>query len=94
MIAYHTSHILPPVGEEAKRVYDDATALLKRIQEDGSLRCQAVIGFWRANSRQDDIVLYHPESDTEMCTLHGIRQQVSKIFSGDIHEGQSTSAKL
>ena len=64
------------VGEEAQRVYNDAMAMLERIQAEDRLRCHGVIGFWQANSQQDDIVLYHPDTDTEMCTLHGIRQQV------------------
>jgi cobalamin-dependent methionine synthase I len=63
-------------------VHEDAVALLERVQRDGSLHCHGVIGFWRANSRQDDIVLYRPNEDDpdaaeELCTLHGIRQQVT-----------------
>ncbi|EYC10514.1 hypothetical protein Y032_0055g2596 [Ancylostoma ceylanicum] len=43
------------VGEEAKRVFDDAQKWLSKIIEDKKLRANAVIGFYEAGSQGDDI---------------------------------------
>jgi len=45
------------VGDEAKKLYDDAQKLMKRIVDEKLLKAKAVIGFWKANSVGDDIVL-------------------------------------
>ncbi|TCD10811.1 methionine synthase [Pedobacter frigidisoli] len=45
------------VGDEAKKLFDDAQVLLKRILDEKLLTARGVIGFWPANSVGDDIVL-------------------------------------
>ncbi|HTN20432.1 MAG TPA: methionine synthase [Pelobium sp.] len=45
------------VGVEAKKLFDDAQKLLKRIVDEKLLTAKAVFGFWPANSVGDDIVL-------------------------------------
>ncbi len=45
------------VGIEAKKLFDDAQALLKRILDEKLLTAKAVFGFWPANTVGDDIVL-------------------------------------
>ena len=48
------------VGAEAKKLYDDANAMLTNIIKNKSLKANAVIGFYPANSVEDDIVLTQP----------------------------------
>ena len=50
------------VGSEAKKLYNDAQAMLKKVIAEKSLQAKAVIGFYPANSVGDDIVLHNFES--------------------------------
>ena len=50
------------VGKEAKKLYDDAQAMLKKVIAEKSLQAKAVVGFFPANSVGDDIVLHNFES--------------------------------
>lgn len=69
----------PDVGEAASALYKDAEAMLKRIVDENWLKAQAVIGFWPAAARQDDIVLYGDETrGQEKAVLHGLRQQIAR----------------
>lgn len=66
----------PVVGEEAKKIYDDANRLLDQIIADGSLQAKAAYGFWPAASDGDDVVLYSDESrKQELTRFHFLRQQ-------------------
>ena len=66
----------PVVGEEAKRLYDDAQVMLKQIVEEDWLTAQAAYGFWAAQSIGDDVVLYADSScQTEVTRFHFLRQQ-------------------
>jgi 5-methyltetrahydrofolate--homocysteine methyltransferase len=68
------------VGQEAKKLYDDAQTLLKRIIDEKLLQASGVIGFWPANSVGDDIELYTDESRTQLLTrIHTLRQQTEKM---------------
>lgn len=54
------------VGTEAVRVYADGQRMLKRLIEGRWLSASGVIGFWPANTENDDdIVLYTDESRSE-----------------------------
>jgi len=64
------------VGTEAKKLFDDAQALLKRIVEEKLLTAKAVIGFWPANSVGDDILL---QTADQPVTIHTLRQQAEKV---------------
>ena len=67
------------MGPEAKRLFADAQALLRRIVDEKLLRANAVFGIWPANATGDDIVLYADESrQKEMTRLHFLRQQTAK----------------
>ncbi|MDB5942043.1 MAG: metH [Ramlibacter sp.] len=68
------------VGTEAVRVYADGQRMLKRLIEGRWLTANAVMGFWPANSvNDDDIALYTDESRTEVAmTWYGLRQQTEK----------------
>jgi 5-methyltetrahydrofolate--homocysteine methyltransferase len=66
----------PSSGEAARKLYDDAQAMLDRIVEDKWLRANAVLGFWPANAVDDDIELYTDDERGEVATtLHHLRQQ-------------------
>ncbi|MBB5636506.1 5-methyltetrahydrofolate--homocysteine methyltransferase [Pedobacter cryoconitis] len=64
------------VGDEAKKLYDDARVLLQKIVEEKLLTAKAVIGFWPAYAKGDDIVL---EADGKPVTIHTLRQQAEKV---------------
>jgi 5-methyltetrahydrofolate--homocysteine methyltransferase len=66
----------PTVGDEAKRLFADATRMLDEIVRDRSLTAKGVYGFFPANSDGDDIVLYTDDSRTkEFGRVHTLRQQ-------------------
>jgi 5-methyltetrahydrofolate--homocysteine methyltransferase len=68
------------VGVEAKKLFDDAQVLLNKIVKEKSLKANAVIGFWPANSVGDDIELYTDDSRTQLLTrIHTLRQQSEKV---------------
>ncbi|MDM0055297.1 methionine synthase [Variovorax fucosicus] len=68
------------VGTEAVRVYADAKRMLQRLIEGRWLSASGIVGFWPANTvNDDDIVLYTDESRTEVAlTWYGMRQQTEK----------------
>ena len=68
------------VGTEAVRVYADGQRMLKRLIEGRWLTASGVVGFWPANSvNDDDIALYTDESRTQTAlTWYGLRQQTEK----------------
>ncbi|MEY2761057.1 MAG: Methionine synthase [Bacteroidota bacterium] len=67
------------VGKEARKLFDDAQALLKEIIANKSLQAKAALGFFPANSLGDDIILHdYVEKALEVaCEKHGSHQQVS-----------------
>ncbi|GAA3542226.1 methionine synthase [Zobellella aerophila] len=67
------------VGEEAKRLFADANALLDKLAADGELRCSGVMGLFPANSVEDDVEVYTDESRSRVLhTLRFLRQQTEK----------------
>jgi 5-methyltetrahydrofolate--homocysteine methyltransferase len=68
------------VGAEAVRVYGDGQRMLKRLIEGRWLTANAVVGFWPANTvNDDDIQLYTDESRERVAlTWWGLRQQTEK----------------
>ena len=68
------------VGEQARKVFADAQAMLKKIIEGRWLTANAVIGLYPANRvNHDDIALYADESrQRPVLTWHGLRQQTEK----------------
>ncbi|MEO6623771.1 MAG: vitamin B12 dependent-methionine synthase activation domain-containing protein, partial [Burkholderiaceae bacterium] len=68
------------VGEQARRVFADAQAMLKKIVEGRWLTANGVVGLYPANTvRDDDIELYADASRTQpVMTWHGLRQQTEK----------------
>ncbi|HAJ14557.1 MAG TPA: methionine synthase, partial [Comamonadaceae bacterium] len=68
------------VGEQARKVFEDAQAMLKKIVEGRWLTANAVIGLYPANRvNHDDIALYADESRQQPALVwHGLRQQAEK----------------
>ncbi|XP_059981724.1 methionine synthase isoform X2 [Lagenorhynchus albirostris] len=70
------------VGEEAKKVYDDAQNMLQALISQKQLHARGVVGFWPAQSSQDDIHLYAegvaPQAVEPIATFYGLRQQAEK----------------
>ncbi|XP_051849501.1 methionine synthase [Antechinus flavipes] len=70
------------VGEEAKKVYDDAQNMLKVLISEKKLQARGLVGFWPAQSVQDDIHLYAedavPQSAEPIAKFYGLRQQAEK----------------
>jgi 5-methyltetrahydrofolate--homocysteine methyltransferase len=67
------------VGAEARKLYADARALLKRIVDEKRFNPRAVLGFWPCNSLIDDVELYTDESRTKVLGhLRMLRQQAEK----------------
>lgn len=67
----------PEVGMEARRVYQDANAILDLMIQQKKVQGKAIFGFFPANSEGDDIIVYTDESrTTERCRLLNLRQQL------------------
>lgn len=64
------------VGKEARQLFADAKEMLEKVIAENWLQNRAVIGFFPANSADDDIQLFTDESRSEVLeTLHHLRQQ-------------------
>lgn len=68
------------VGIEAKKLFNDAQSLLRRIIDEKWLEARAVVGFFPANALDaDSVELYNDENrDSVKTTLHFLRQQTEK----------------
>lgn len=68
------------VGEEAKKLHEDALAMIDKVISEKSLQASAIVGFYPANTvNSDDIEVYTDESRSEvLTTYHHLRQQNKK----------------
>ena len=67
------------VGEAARDLYRDARAMLDRIVAEKWYTAKGVVGFWPANAKGDDIVVWADENRRDqIATFHGLRQQIAK----------------
>ena len=67
------------VGQEARALFADAQAMLKRIVEEKWLTARGVAGIFPANSVGDDIEVYADESRSRTIQVfHSLRQQTEK----------------
>lgn len=75
---------LPFLGEEAKKVYNEAQNLLKSLVTENKLQAKGLIGFWPARSIKDDIYLYDTEEKLQnlepIAKFCGLRQQVWRDY--------------
>ncbi len=67
------------VGPEARKLFEDAQAMLKRLVRERWLTASAVVGFWPANAIGDDIALSADDGrQSRLATLHTLRQQMAR----------------
>ena len=67
------------VGKAATDLFHDAQKMLKKIVDEKWLTARAVIGFWPANSIDDDILVYGDKARKfPIATLHTLRQQMAR----------------
>ena len=76
------------VGAEAKKLFEEAQTLLKRLVADKLLTAHAVYGLFPANSEGDDIIVYTDDTrKEEACRFFNLRQQWER-------EGQTSFRSL
>jgi 5-methyltetrahydrofolate--homocysteine methyltransferase len=69
----------PVVGEAASNLYADARRMLKQMIAERWVRAAAVVGFFPANSADEEIEVYADESRQAVAhRLHHLRQQKPK----------------
>ncbi len=69
----------PTVGQEAKKLFEDAQAMLDKVINEKSLLAKAVIGLFPCNSDGDDIIVWEDQNrKQELTRLHCLRQQGKK----------------
>ncbi len=68
------------VGEEAKKLFADAQAMLAKIIAERWVEARAVVGLFPANQvNDDDIAIYADEQRQQpLMTWHNLRQQMAK----------------
>lgn len=67
------------IGDEAKRLYDDAQALLEELIAGQKIWAKAVLGIFPAGSENEDIHVFSPQDPSQkIMVLHHLRQQVKK----------------
>jgi 5-methyltetrahydrofolate--homocysteine methyltransferase len=69
----------PVVGTEAKKLYEDAQFLLKKVLKEKRIRARGVMAFFPANAEGDDILLYEDDNRKKVrARVHGLRQQMAR----------------
>ena len=68
----------PVVGEEAKKLFNDAQSMLRRIIDEKWLTAKAVFGIFPAHSDGEDAIIIKDDKGEDLFTLHNLRQQVKK----------------
>jgi 5-methyltetrahydrofolate--homocysteine methyltransferase len=67
------------IGEEARKIYDDAQRMIDTFIADGRIRPRGVAGLFPAASIGEDMVIYSDETRTkEINRVYGLRQQLKK----------------
>lgn len=68
------------IGNEAKKLFDDANAMLDLVVSENWLQANAAIGLYPVNSVDDETIeVYKDDSRTEVIkTFHNLRQQGKK----------------
>lgn len=64
---------------EALKLFEDAQNMLDKIERDGMLQANAVVGLYPANNVNDDILIYSDESrSVVLAVFHHMREQQQK----------------
>ncbi len=66
------------VGEEARKLFEDANALLDKIIEEKWLTAKGVVGFWEVEKTAPDTVVVKDQEGGAMVNLEFLRQQIKK----------------
>jgi 5-methyltetrahydrofolate--homocysteine methyltransferase len=72
------------VGPEARKVFEEAQAMVREIVAGKWLQCRGVVGIYPANAKGDDVLVWSPEQDSTRpadaptATFCGLRQQEEK----------------
>lgn len=74
------------IGQEAKKLFEDAQTLLQHIVAEKLFIAKAVFGIYPANARGDDIDVYSNDGQQTLATFYTLRQQHAK------REGQKNLA--
>jgi 5-methyltetrahydrofolate--homocysteine methyltransferase len=85
------------VGQEARKLFDDANQLLQEIIANKLLKAKAVVGFFPANSADDDVLLHDFEEHTREvpCERHGSHQHIEyKISKAQSQTAVSSAGEL
>jgi 5-methyltetrahydrofolate--homocysteine methyltransferase len=63
-------------GEEATKLFNDAKDILQELNSHAELHHKAIVGFFKANSQNEDIILYndHGEIQETLCMLRTQRK--------------------
>ena len=70
------------VGAAASDLWKDANIMLKKIIKDNVIKPKAVIGFWPANSVNEDVEIYNNLSrDKTIAKFYFLRQQMQRNSS-------------
>jgi len=69
----------PKVGAEAKKLFEEAQALLQEIIQTRQMKAKGTVTLLPANSEGDDILIYKDDERKEVIgTYHTLRQQQEK----------------
>ena len=66
------------IGKEARKLYEDAIAMIEKIVSEKWLDPKAVIGFWPAHSNDRDTVTLMDTAQQKKVDLEFLRQQIKK----------------
>ncbi len=65
------------IGEAATKLYEEAQLFLKKIIKEKWLTAKGVVGFWKANTIEEDIIEVK-DVDGQSYSLEFLRQQIKK----------------
>ncbi len=66
----------PTIGDEAKKLYEDANRMLDDVIEKEFLKAKAVVGLFEVMRKEDDATIFLEEK--KVATFHFLRQQGKK----------------
>ena len=66
------------VGQEARKLYDDAKKMMASILDENTIEVNAVYGFWEAYSDEKDDIHLMDNNGNKVAISHSLRQQSSK----------------
>lgn len=71
------------VGESARDLYNDAQRMIDRIIEEKWIKANGIIGFWPANTVEDDLIeVYTDQSRTKILEILVCRRQQQQKAAG------------